>query len=145
MKNDGKISLDSLMDLTIENYGKVLFQLREKGVNFLVYGVVPAARDVVRYPPYSTKKIREELVNSFKSSYRYQASPEMRSHINRRFNEKLKAFCRANQIKYLDIYSVVADKQGFVKDEFVADEIHVNGKIMPYVKAMIKEELGLAT
>ncbi|WP_424358258.1 SGNH/GDSL hydrolase family protein [Methanocella sp. MCL-LM] len=145
MKNNGKVSMDKLMDTTIENYGQVLSELRARGVNFLVYGVLPAARDVVRYPPYATKKIREEVVNSFKSNYHYQASPEMRSYINRRFNQKLKAYCLAHQYKYLDIYPVVADKQGFVRDEFVADEIHVNGRIMPYVKEMLKKECNLLT
>lgn len=143
MKNNGSISMDELMDTTIENYGEILSQLKERNINFIVYGVLPAARDVVRYPPYATKRIREELVNSYKKNYPYQASPEVRSYINSRFNEKLKAYCEARGYKYLNIYRVVANERGFVKDEFVADEIHVNGKIMPYVKAMLQKECNL--
>lgn len=145
MKNNGNISLDKLMDMTIENYGKVLCQLRNRNINILVYGVLPAARDVVRFPPYATKRIREEIIDTYKNTYPYQAPPEMRSYINNRFNEKLKAYCETHGFKYLNIYSVVADERGFVKDEFVADEIHVNGKIMPYVKVMLERECQIRT
>lgn len=145
MKHNGKISLDKLMDMTIANYGTVLCQLKERGINFLVYGVLPASKCIIRFPPYATKKIREDLLNSFKNNYPYQASPELRSTINYQFNEKLKAYCEERGFKYLNIYSVVADENGFIKDEFAADEIHVNGKIMPYVKDMLEKECDIKT
>lgn len=145
MKNNGTIPMDRLMDMTIGNYGKVLCQLRDRGIKVVVYGVLPAARDVVRFPAYSTRRVRKEIVDCYKNTYPYQAPPEMRSRINCRFNEKLKAYCEAEGFKYLDIYSVVADERGFVKDEFVADEIHVNGKIMPYVKVMLEKECDIRT
>ena len=97
MKNNGKVSLDKLMDMTIANYGKVLCQLKERGVNFIVYGVLPASKYIIRFPPYATKKIREELFDSFKNNYPHHASPELRSTINYQFNEKLNRYIRSRR------------------------------------------------
>ncbi|CAJ35723.1 SGNH/GDSL hydrolase family protein [Methanocella arvoryzae] len=140
MKSGGKVSIEELMDRTIANYGEVLAQLKGMGVNFVVYGVLPASKHVFRFPPYATEKIKEDLFSEFRNSYPFLASPEVRSPINRRFNQKLKTFCEAHGYRYLDIYPVVADDRGLIKDEFAADEIHVTGKIMPYVKSMLEKQ-----
>lgn len=137
-KNGGKISMDQLMDGTIANYGEVLKQLKDLHVNFIVYGGLPATREIFRFPPYATKRIKEELFSDFQSRYPYLAPPEVRTTISREFNEKLRAYCEKQGYRYIDIYSVVADPDGFIKAEFVADEIHVNGKIMKYIKEFLE-------
>jgi hypothetical protein len=133
-KSGGKTSIDTLMDMTLANYGEVLRQLKDMGINFIVYGVLPATREIYRFPPYATKRMREEEFNNFKNSYNYLASAEERVRISQDFNDKLKKFCEDAGYRYIDIYSLVVNDEGFIKDEFVADEIHVNGKIMPFVK-----------
>jgi hypothetical protein len=145
MKSGGKVSIDELMDRTIANYGEVLARLQSMDVKFMVYGVLPASKQIFRFPPYATENIKNELFSEFQNNYPFLAPPEVRSTINRRFNQKLKAFCETQGYRYIDIYRVVADEKGLIKDEFAADEIHVNGKIMPYVKGMIEEECRLKT
>lgn len=145
MKSGGKVSIDELMDRTIANYGEVLGQLNSMGVRFIVYGVLPASKQIFRFPPYATERIKDELFSEFKSNYPFLAPPEVRSQINYRFNQKLKALCEARGYRYIDIYSVVADEQGLIRDEFAADEIHVNGKIMPYVKGVLQKENAMKT
>lgn len=140
MKSNGKISIEELMDRTIANYGEVLAQLNSRGVKFVVYGVLPASKQIFRFPPYATEKIKKELFSEFQNNYPFLAPPEVRSTINYRFNQKLKAFCEARGYSYINIYSIVADEQGLIKDEFAADEIHVSGKIMPYVRGILEKE-----
>ena len=40
----------------------------------------------------------------------------------RAFNEKLQAFCKEEGYKYLDIYSVMADENGYLRAEYCGDE-----------------------
>jgi hypothetical protein len=137
-KSKEKVSIDELMDKTISNYGDVLGQLSDAGVNFIVYGILPAAKHIIRYPVYTTEGMKKELSDEFKNNYPYRATPEMRCTINKKFNMRLKSYCFDHGYKFIDIYPVVADKDGFISDAFTADEIHVNGRIMPF----IKESLG---
>ncbi len=138
-KSDGKASINELIDRTVSNYGQVLKQLTEKNVNFCVYGVLPASEHVLRYPPYATVEMREEQFKEFNDRYPYLASLEIRRGINYEFNKRLKNFCEVNGYKYINIYMQVADENGVIQKEYAADEIHVNGKIMPYIKLWFEQ------
>ena len=138
-KSNEKVSIDELMDKTISNYGEVLKHLKERGVNFFVYGILPAPKHIIRHPPYATEKMKRELFDEFKKDYPYLAGPRLRSQINKKFNERLKSYCSDNGYKYIDIYPVVADNDGFISDAFAADEIHVNGKIMGFIKQSLEK------
>ncbi|HTY91884.1 MAG TPA: SGNH/GDSL hydrolase family protein [Methanocella sp.] len=144
-KSQNGVTMEEFMDRAISNYGEVLEQLRNAGVNFVVYGVIPAPKQIFRYPPYATERMRRELFDEFRSSYPFLATPEIRSWINRTFNEKLRAFCEKNGYGYIDIYPEVADQDGFIADAFSADEIHVNGRIMPFIKSQLKKKYGIMT
>lgn len=61
------------------------------------------------------------------------------SEINKKFNERLKSHCSGNGDKYIDIYPVVVDNDGFISDVFAVDEIHVNGKIMAFIKESLEK------
>jgi hypothetical protein len=136
-KSNGTVSIEELMDRTISNYGEVLGQLDRMGVSFIVYGILPAPKHIIRYPPYATEKMRERLFDEFKGSYPYLAPADARRRINKTFNDKLKRFCQENRYRYIDIYPVVADRDGFIADEYAADEIHVNGRIMTFIKELL--------
>jgi len=124
-KNKERRALTELIDDTISNYGRVLEKLREAGVNLLIYGVPPATkvRDEHRYPFY--------------------APPEIHSRINRMFNEKLREFCEENGYEYIDVHSRFSDESGFMLREYAADEIHLNGKAVDFVKGELSERLGI--
>jgi hypothetical protein len=142
-KSGEKVSIDELMDKTISNYGEVLGQLDRMGVNFLVYGILPAPRNIMRYPAYATEKMKEGLFNEFQSNYPYLAPADARSRMNKQFNEKLKRYCQDSGYGYIDIYPVVADADGFIADGYAADEIHVNGRIMPFIKQLLTKKYNI--
>jgi hypothetical protein len=125
-KSDGKYSIGELIDKTIENYGQVMAQLKERRVNFCVYCVSPATK----------------VGNEYK--YPFYGTPEERSQINRMFNEKLRALCEKNGYKFVDIYYRVTDKDGLMLQEYAGDEIHLNKRAVRLVRAEIREKLGIA-
>lgn len=124
-KSNGRYSISDLIDRTISNYGEVMAQLRERGVNLCVYCVSPATN----------------VGNEYK--YPFYGTVEVRSQINRMFNEKLKAFCQSNGYKFIDIYNMVSDKDGLMLKEYAGDEIHLNKKAVKLVRAEMRAKLGV--
>jgi hypothetical protein len=124
-KNKGKSSMDELMGSTIRNYGAVLKRLRDEGFAICVIGVPPAGRqeNIYKYPFYG--------------------SPELRSGISRQFNGKLKEFCKDGGFAFIDIHSQAADAMGFILPEYATDEIHLNGRIVQYVRGKLNDAFGL--
>ena len=119
-KSDGKYSIADLIDRTVSNYGEVMVQLKERGVNFCIYCVSPAT----------------EVGNEYK--YPFYGTLGIRSQINRMFNEKLRAFCQKNGYTFIDIYDRVADEDGLMLKEYASDDIHLNKKAV----GLVREELG---
>ena len=125
-KKRGEVTpIRELIDDTILNYGNVLQKLRDLGVNFVVYGVPPATR------------VRNEY------RYRFYATPEMHSQISRMFNDRLKGFCEEKGYRYIDVHSRFSDDDGFMLKEYAADEIHLNGKAVDFVRSELHEKLGI--
>jgi hypothetical protein len=42
-------------------------------------------------------------------------------------------------VPYIDIQSIAADSNGFIKKYYLADEVHCNSRIVPYCLNIIKE------
>jgi hypothetical protein len=124
-KSNGKYSMEELIGSTLSNYGEVMVQLRERRVNFCVYCVSPATK----------------VGNEYK--YPFYGTPEIRSQINRMFNEKLRAFCEKNGYAFIDIYDKVADKDGLMLKEYASDDIHLNKKAVGLVRTEIRTKLGI--
>ena len=124
-KSNEKYSISDLIDRTITNYGEVMAQLKQLGVNFCVYCVSPATK----------------VGNEYK--YPFYGAPEVRSQINRMFNEKLKAFCQKNGYRFVDIYDKVTDKDGLMLKEYSGDDIHLNKKAVGLVRAELREKMGI--
>jgi lysophospholipase L1-like esterase len=124
-KSNGKYSIEELIDRTISNYGQVMAQLKEQGVNFCVYCISPAT----------------QVGNEYK--YPFYGTPQIRSQINRTFNERLRTFCEINGYKFIDIYDKVTDKDGLMLKEYAGDEIHLSKKAVALVRAEIREKLGI--
>jgi len=124
-KSNEKYSIGELIDRTLSNYGEVMAQLREHGVNFCVYCVSPAT----------------EVGNEYK--YPFFGTPEIRSQISKMFNEKLRAFCEKNGYVFIDIYGRVADKDGLMLKEYAGDDIHLNKKAVELVRTEIRTKLDI--
>ena len=124
-KSDERYSIRDLIDRTIANYGEVMAQLKERGVNFCIYCVSPATA----------------VGNEYK--YPFYGTPEVRSQINRMFNEKLKVLCQKNGYRFIDIYDKVADKDGLMLKEYSGDDIHLNKKAVGLVRAELRRKTGI--
>lgn len=120
------ISIRGLIGQTISRYGDVLRQLDARGVNFFVLGVPPASR---------RKSI---LPTSVFYGLQFYASSDIRSKINREFNQRMKDFCQENYYKYIDVYSKTSDKNGFMMEEYAKDDIHLNNKAVRLIREFLK-------
>jgi hypothetical protein len=120
MKNEERLTIEELIDHTISNYGKVLIELKDKGFQLYVCGVVPAS-----WREHST-------------AYPFYGTPDMRSKITRIFNDKLQVFCIENGIRFIDMYEPAADDDGLIKREYKLDDIHLNERIVPHVRAQLR-------
>jgi lysophospholipase L1-like esterase len=120
-KNDGKISIEKIIEATVEKYGEAIRRLRDDGFAVSVHGIPPAAR------------------KQFVPALPFLGSPEQRSEISRMFNQKLGQFCQKNGILYIDVQSISADENGFIKKKYLADEVHLNGRIVSFAREKIVE------
>ena len=123
-KNKKKISISRLIGVTVDRYGETIKRLKAEGFVVSVHGLPPAAR------------------KDFESDLPFLGSPEQRSRISREFNNKLGQFCRKNMISFIDMQSIAADENGFIKKEYAADDVHLNDKIVPFVRDRIADAFG---
>jgi hypothetical protein len=120
-KSGKTIGYDELIKNTINRYGQVIQQLKVDDYSVCVHGIPPAAsKDFITALPFAGK-------------------PRERSEISRVFNIKLKQFCESSEVLYIDIQSFAADKEGFIKKYYLADEVHCNSHIVPFVRNNIKK------
>jgi hypothetical protein len=123
-KNNENISIERLIDTTVERYGETIGRLKADGFAICVHGLPPAAR------------------KDFESNLPFLGSPEQRSEISREFNRKLGEFCRRSGVAFIDMQSIAADENGFIKKEYAADEVHLNSKIVSFARDRIVEAFG---
>jgi hypothetical protein len=115
-KSNGAIGIERIIEATARKYGETIRRLKDDGFAICIHGIPPAAR------------------KNFVSNLPFIGTPEQRSEISSMLNEKLGEFCLQNDITYIDVQSVSADENGFIKGQYVADEVHLNGEIVPFVK-----------
>lgn len=114
-----KISIDNLLDSTVARYGEAIRQIKAEGYSVCIHGIPPAAsKDFITALPFAGKPIE-------------------RSDISRKFNEKLSVLCKSIDVPYVDIQSIAADEKGFIKKYYLADEVHCNRRIVPFVHSQI--------
>ena len=123
-KNNEKISIERLIEATVEKYGETIRRLKDEGFAVCVHGIPPAAR------------------KDFESNLPFLGSPEQRSQISRDFNRKLGALCRRSGVTFIDMQSIAADENGFMKKEYAADEVHLNTKIVSFARDKIVDVFG---
>ena len=116
-----QVSIDKLLDDTVARYGEAITKIQGNGYHVAIHGIPPAAsKDFITALPFSGR-------------------PGERSEISKKFNEKLKAFCRSVDVAYVDIQSVASDEKGFIKKYYLADEVHCNRRIVSFTRKTIVE------
>jgi len=123
-KNNKKISMERLIDATVDKYGETIKRLKDEGFAVCVHGIPPAAR------------------KDFESNLPFLGSPEQRSEISRIFNRKLDEFCQKSGVTFIDMQSIAADENGFMKKEYAADEVHLNTRVVSFARDEIVEAFG---
>jgi len=121
-KQGKKKSINQLIDDTVADYMGKIARIKDSGIDTCVYGITPASR------------MKENTFN-----YPFYGTPDQRSRISRSFNEKLKNDCQRRHIPFIDIQSVAATEDGFIKDEYRLDEIHLNTRIVPFTRNAIEK------
>ncbi len=120
-KSGRNVSIDTLIDRTVDNYGQVIGRIKADGFAVCVHGIPPAAsKEFITALPFTGK-------------------PRERSEISRKFNQKLRERCESLGAPYIDIQSIASDENGFIKKYYLADEVHCNGRIVPFTSRVIKE------
>ena len=119
-KNNEKYSIEELIVNTVLNYGYVMEELKNMGINFYICGITPAGWEpnLNNYPWYTT--------------------PDIHSRIYNTFNNVLKLYCEVHGHKYLDIYSKTVDIDGHMKREYSEDKVHLKRNALPFVIDMLK-------
>ncbi len=120
-KNNEKMSINRIIEKTVEKYGETIIRLKDDGFTVCVHGIPPAARE------------------NFVSNLPFLGTPEKRGEISRDFNKQLGEFCRERGIPYIDVQSISADENGFMRKAYAADEVHLNGKVVLFARDRIIE------
>ena len=123
VRNREAMTIDDVVDVTIEKYGEALERLEGMGVDFYVASVPPGGREgnvfgVPNYPPL-----------------------EMRCAINEAFNRRLGVFCDEHGFRFANVYPQVVDEDGFIKPEYsYPDGTHLNTNAV----GLFAEQMGIA-
>jgi hypothetical protein len=123
-KNNEKISIERLIDATVDKYVETIRRLKDEGFAVCVHGIPPAAR------------------KDFESNLPFLGSPEQRSDISREFNRKLGEFCQKSGVPFIDMQLIAADENGFMKKEYAADEVHLSSKVVSFARDKIVDAFG---
>jgi len=112
-------SFEVLMAETLDKYRQVLKEIRAKGYNIAVLGIPPAGSqdNIYGYPNYAGKADR--------------------IRIYAQFNKMMKTMCESNDIKFLDVQSLTRNSEGMIDEAFARDEIHLNSRIIPYLRQLL--------
>jgi lysophospholipase L1-like esterase len=119
-KSGRTVSIETLIDRTVARYGQAIERIKSEGFAVCVHGIPPAAsKEFITALPYAGK-------------------PRERSEISRKFNVALRNYCRSTGVPYVDIQSIAADEDGFIRRRYLADEVHCNSRIVPFALETIK-------
>lgn len=106
-RNNEQISLNELLSKTVDRYVEVMKECALRGFNVSVCSIAPATKQKNKY------------------KYPYYGDTRTQIFLKREFNRLLHEKCEQNKIGFIDLYSDVVNDDGFTKDEFQADEVHL--------------------
>jgi lysophospholipase L1-like esterase len=121
MRSGGAKSFESLIAATIERYGAEILELKRRGYRVVVHSV-------------SATPYQENIYDA-----EYYADDATRAQIVDAFDAALKAWCQANAVEYLDMYSLVRDERGFIRKDLTTDGTHLDEAALPLYREWVRE------
>ena len=86
-------------------------------------------------------KIRPVLCSCLPAAA-FKWRPEMKPAEDiKRLNEMIKAYAKANKIKYIDYYSALVDERGGLPEEYAADGVHPNNDCYQIMEQILLRNL----
>lgn len=118
-----KLSIESLIIKTVESYMDFINLVKKQFplINVYIFNVLPQGEEGNIY------------------NFSYYASESKRKDIAEKLNKYLEKYSKINNIKFINIYSKLIDKNGKRKKEYIFDDVHFNKKIMPHVLSYINQ------
>ncbi len=104
-----------VMEDCINRYFKFIKEIKAKGYEVFIWGVIPSAHDSV---PVDQKLPR------------FGGCAE-RNILTRKFNERLKELTAKESIKYISIFEQLVDENNISKQDYYMDDIHLSQEAMP--------------
>ena len=120
MKHDGAESMEELVRKTVDRYGDVILSLKGQGYRVVVHSVSAT--------PYQDNIYGVE----------HYADDETRARIVAEFNRQLSAWCLANAVEYLDMYSLVSDERGFIRRDLTTDGTHLDRSALSIYREWVR-------
>jgi hypothetical protein len=112
------VSISTLIDRTICRYTEFIGEIEDMGYTVYLLGVPPCGRQGNKY------------------NFDYYPLPSQQAEIFKLFNDRMRH--NLGDI-YIDMYSPTVDTDGFMKKEYVGDDIHLNKKALVIIVNTIKE------
>lgn len=118
------IDIDILINRTVESYMNFINLIKKKFplITIYIFNVLPQGEEgnIYKFP--------------------YYASINKRREIAEKMNKLLEKYTKRNNIKFINIYNKLIEKNGRRKKEYVFDDVHFNRKIMSYVLDCINKD-----
>lgn len=127
MKQQKRIPMLKIIKNIIANYSQIIDEIKKKGINVVIYNLVPPGNqgNVYKYP--------------------YYAGWKTRLWITKKMNALLSEICKRRGIKFINIFEELVNKdqvspKNYRRKEFIFDEVHLNENVTGLVISDLKRE-----
>lgn len=121
------LEIEELILNTIEHYDEVLADIKQRGIDFAVYNIVPPG-NINDYPVFE-----EYAGGSDADTLKIKAD----------FNKALKERCRIKGYKFIDALPRITDETGHVLSELRGEIDHLNPDAVAVILPEIEKAFGL--
>ncbi len=113
-------SIKQIIDKTVSNYLRVVGETEGKGFKVAILSPTPTG-------------IEQNIYQK-----EFFANLKKRDQITLQFHRVLREKAEKRGIIYLDLYSLVASKNGGIKEKFRQDEVHLNSAVIPLTLRLLR-------
>ncbi len=112
--------INELMEETAERYISMILRIIDQGYRVVVLDVLPAVR----------------IGNVH--GLQYYATREERAAIILQFNKVLRKHCKRAGLPFIRSHYLLADENGFLRDEYAADQAHANIEAAAVIDGLLR-------